>query len=91
MRPPTITCGKLKIVYKQVPYDSRYYFVYYSIYTPVKLKIAQIPYSVVNLAYGIFLEANGGYNEISVATCNQWNRFQERVGQYNDWLDADIS
>lgn len=85
MKPPSLTVDKMKIVYKQVPYDDRYYFVAIGTYTPGLVEIAKIPHGHVKLVWALF-EAHLS-DQLTGAMVSRWDRFQERVDVYNKWLD----
>lgn len=74
MRPPTANYGKYKFQYKQVPYDDRYYFVFYEGIEIMKIP-SRLRFIFDQVIYGTFLY-------------DSWfDRFSGRVDKYNKWLD----
>lgn len=78
MKAPATKLNKWKVIYKQIPYDDRYFFVYYN-----NILVGKIPSHFTQivdklLPYGLIeekLECR--------AAINQWERFIGRVEKYN--------
>lgn len=77
MRAPWTRYAEYTIKYKQVPYDNRYFFVYYGGYSD---EIMRIPYTLIHL-----IEAFAG--NVYWNHERSYDRFMYRVGEYNKWLD----
>jgi hypothetical protein len=77
MRAPYTRIDGFTVRYKQIPYDNRYFFVYFD-----KQEIAKIPRYLekYNLIYRLLdLEANRKWDV--------WYNFLERVRKYDEYLD----
>lgn len=76
MRFPQTRQGLFTIKYKQVPYENRYYFVYYGGETE---PIAKMPSTLLSLVERLIGD-NHIYN-------TSWYKFLERVDTYDKFLD----
>ena len=76
-RPPSMKIDKFQVRYKQVPYDNRYFFVYYD-----GQEIAKVPYHLeqYDLVYKLMDIGRDRRWEI-------WYNFLGRVERYNEYLD----
>ena len=76
---PRLTVGNWKIVYRQVPYDDRYFFIYYN-----GEQVAQIPCYIYE-EHSMYILPKAVY-----ATLPCWRRedFSERVLAHDNYLDS---
>ncbi len=80
MKSPTMKLNGYKVKYKQVPYDERYFFIYYR-----DKEIAKIPYHLYNIKGIPGNWLLDGYSP--KAEYDHYDRFMDRVEAYNKYLD----
>ena len=78
MKQPTMKFGKYKLIYCQIPYDKRYYRVYYNGHMIVDVPCYLGQAKFVLLVWRIIQD-----NEVSA----RFDRFIDRCDQYDQWLD----
>lgn len=80
MRPPTIKFGDWQIKYKQIPYEDRYFFVFYKKYEVAKISsVVFVDLKWWAFPFGVHTKLHNQEDRIAA--------FEQRVKEYDDHWD----